>query len=113
MNEQETEQRIYDYAAQLLVEPGKGRADVVQALMAEGLDEEYAKDVVSALCDQCKNECLKAVGVGGLWFIGGVVLTVSTYNMADAGGTYLVAYGPVIYGIYQMIANFCKMCRYT
>ncbi len=40
---------------------------------------------------------------GALWFIGGLVVTVATYAAAIGGGTYVIAYGAIIYGIVQFI----------
>ena len=42
--------------------------------------------------------------VGALWCAGGIVLTTMTYaSVADRGGTYFVAWGPVIFGGWQLI----------
>jgi len=55
-------------------------------------------------------EISKAVGrknmwVGGLWCVGGAVVTVGTYSFAASGGggTYFVAWGAVLFGGYQFL----------
>jgi hypothetical protein len=35
---------------------------------------------------------------GALWCIGGIVVTVATYSAAEPGGTYLVAWGAILFG---------------
>jgi uncharacterized protein YgiM (DUF1202 family) len=42
--------------------------------------------------------------VGALWCVGGIVLTTVTYSsVAGNGGTYFVAWGPVIFGGWQLL----------
>ncbi len=42
--------------------------------------------------------------VGTLWCVGGLVLTMVTYSsVAERGGTYFVAWGPVIFGGWQLL----------
>jgi hypothetical protein len=45
----------------------------------------------------------RAVVFGALWLLGGLILTIVTYNAAAGGGAYIVAWGPVIYGVYQVV----------
>jgi hypothetical protein len=48
---------------------------------------------------------MKNMTVGALWCVGGLVVTIGTLAAAsDRGGTYLIAWGPVIFGFIQ----FCK-----
>jgi hypothetical protein len=39
--------------------------------------------------------------VGGLWCVGGIVVTVVTLVSASGGGTYVVAWGAIIFGAIQ------------
>ena len=42
--------------------------------------------------------------VGGIWCVGGIIVTAVTYSMvSESGGTYFVAYGAIIYGGYQFV----------
>jgi hypothetical protein len=36
--------------------------------------------------------------VGGLWCVGGIIVTVVTLAAASGGGTYVVAWGAIIFG---------------
>ena len=38
---------------------------------------------------------------GALWCIGGIVVTAVTYSAASGGGTYIVAWGAIIFGAIQ------------
>ncbi len=38
---------------------------------------------------------------GALWCIGGIVVTVVTYSAAASGGTYVVAWGAIVFGAIQ------------
>lgn len=40
---------------------------------------------------------------GALWCIGGIVITVVTYSAASGGGTYVVAWGAIIFGFIQFV----------
>ena len=40
---------------------------------------------------------------GALWFIGGVVVTIGTYSAASGGGSYLVAWGAILFGGIQFL----------
>jgi hypothetical protein len=35
---------------------------------------------------------------GGLWFFGGLIVTIVSFNAASGGGSYVVAYGAIIFG---------------
>ncbi len=41
--------------------------------------------------------------LGGLWCIGGTIVTVVTYQAAASGGTYVVAWGAIVFGGYQFL----------
>jgi hypothetical protein len=41
--------------------------------------------------------------VGGIWCAGGAVVTIITYQAAAAGGTYVVAWGAIIFGGIQFL----------
>ena len=40
---------------------------------------------------------------GALWLLGGLLLPVITYSAASGGGVYVVAWGPALYGIFQVV----------
>jgi hypothetical protein len=41
--------------------------------------------------------------VGGIWCVGGTAVTIGTYTAASGGGTYVVAWGAIIFGGYQFL----------
>ncbi len=40
---------------------------------------------------------------GALWTLGGLLTTAASYNAASAGGSYVVAYGAIIYGVVTFV----------
>ena len=47
------------------------------------------------------------MAVGALWCIGGLVVTAATYSSAaSSGGSYIVAWGPVLFGGWQFLKGF-------
>jgi Bacterial SH3 domain len=46
---------------------------------------------------------------GALWCIGGILVTTITYSLAsDHGGTYLIAWGPVIFGGWRFLKGLFR-----
>jgi hypothetical protein len=41
--------------------------------------------------------------VGGLWCLGGIVVTAVTYSAASGGGSYVIAWGAIVFGGIQFI----------
>jgi hypothetical protein len=46
---------------------------------------------------------MKQMVIGGLICIVGIVVTVGSFNAARAGGSYVVAYGAIIWGGFQFL----------
>jgi len=51
------------------------------------------------------------LGVGVLLVLVGIVITAVTYGSASAqgGGTYIVAYGPIVFGVISIIRGLTAM----
>jgi hypothetical protein len=49
-----------------------------------------------------KEAAARDMGIGMLWFVGGVVLTAATHSMSSGGGG-VVFYGAVLWGLYQFL----------
>ncbi len=98
--------QIYGYAAELM-RSGKSNQDIVEALKERGLDAESAEVVVRNLHDARAKEKVeqgqKNMGLGALWCIGGLVVTGATYGAASGGGSYVVAWGAVVFGGIQFL----------
>lgn len=106
-NEQEIINQVYEYAANLMINEKKSPIETIDALMAQGLDKESATAVVNNLVPQIadakKQRAKKDMIFGALWCIGGTVVTVATYSAASGGGSYVVAWGAILFGAIQFI----------
>ena len=105
----EANQGDYSHAA-VLVREGKSKADIIASLVGQGLDMASATTVVEELfAVQAKAASAAAkrnMLIGGLWCIGGTVVTVLTYQAAannPGGGSYVVAWGAIIFGAFQFL----------
>lgn len=47
----------------------------------------------------------RSIWIGLALLIGGIVLTIVTYSSASGGGTYIVAYGPVLAGVGMLVVG--------
>lgn len=97
---------------------GTGHDDIKAVLMEGGLTAEAADSVIEdvarermnaiALRQKAAKEAKRAEAksdmlYGALWCIGGLVVTIGSFVLADAngGGRYVVTWGAVIFGAYQ------------
>ncbi len=96
---------------------GKQPARIIKEMEKQG----WTKDMAAALVAQAQQtiktyqespEGRKVMAArykrtmlaGVLWAVGGIVVTAVTYDMASrGGGTYVVAWGAVIFGIYDFV----------
>ena len=98
----------YNHAANLLAN-GAAPAVVEQDLLSKGLPMESARTIVGELV-QLKSQTMRSAGFknmlwGAVWCIGGLVVTVVSFGMANGngGGRYVVAWGAVIFGGIQFV----------
>jgi len=99
---------------------GKGVtvSDTVGRLRGMGLDAATAASVVANV-ERFKRELgaayhaagLKSAGIGLLWCIGGIVVTAITYAAASGGGTFIVAWGAVLFGAVQAVRGLFHSMR--
>jgi TonB family protein len=47
--------------------------------------------------------------VGAVFFFGGIAITAITYAAAEGGGTYVLAWGAIVFGFIQMIRGLSQM----
>jgi hypothetical protein len=69
---------------------------------------------VNSLASVVRKRALRQVVVGAVIFVVGLVITIATYGSASSsssGGTYIVAWGPMIGGLITMIRGFVAMAR--
>ena len=99
---------------------GRKQPDIVKELVKQGIPAQEAESFVSEVArgvDDFKQtpeyaEMRRAKGkkhllVGSLWCIGGAVVTVATFSAASNGGTYVVAWGAILFGAIEAIAGLC------
>lgn len=95
-------EKVYAIAANMMVHQNKNSYEVRKELTAMGLDEESARVVVENLERQIseakRGKAKKDMLYGGLWFFGGLIVTLVSLSAASGGGTYVVAYGAIIFG---------------
>lgn len=105
--EDQVVEQVYRYAAQQL-NAGVSPPQVIQELIAGGLTKEDAAMVVRQM-RQARSKAKQDAGrknvlYGALWCIGGLAVTFFSYQSAasgSGGGTYVVAWGAVIFGAIQ------------
>lgn len=46
---------------------------------------------------------------GALWFIAGIAVTYFTYKAAEGGGTYIIAWGAILFGAIQFLKGLFNL----
>lgn len=105
IDQQEIVNQIYGFTADMLYNQKKSIEETKVALIENGLRAEDADVVIANLQNQYKQEKREAGNknmlYGALWCVGGLLVTILTYSAASDGGTYVVAWGAVIFGAIQ------------
>lgn len=105
IDQQEIVNQIYGFTADMLYNQKKSIEETKTALIENGLRAEDADVVIANLQNQYKQEKREASNknmlYGALWCVGGLLVTILTYSAASDGGTYVVAWGAVIFGAIQ------------
>ena len=105
IDQQEIVNQIYGFTADMLYNKKKSIEETKTALIENGLRAEDADVVIANLQNQYKQEKREASNknmlYGALWCVGGLLVTILTYSAASDGGTYVVAWGAVIFGAIQ------------
>jgi hypothetical protein len=103
--DQQSNDYLYQYAANLLANGNKSGADVERLLMLKGLSADEASAIVneleSPIQDAKKAQAKKDMLHGGLWCIGGLALT-----LADVG---FVFWGAIVFGGIQFIKGVTNL----
>ncbi len=98
-NPQITMDQAFNYAANLLVKDEQTPSQVKKMLVAQGIDEHTAGVIVTNVENQIskakKARANKDMLFGGLWMVGGTVLTI-----ADIGAIF---WGAIVFGLIQFI----------
>jgi hypothetical protein len=94
-----------------LVKQGWLRESAVQFIdRVEQAIEEYKKSPEGqrVMAEKYKRHMLYGI----LWAVGGIAVTVITYNAANPGGTYIIAWGAILFGIIDFLRGLIGWLRY-
>jgi hypothetical protein len=105
LSQEQFVETVYAFAADQMKD-GASAHEIQASLVEKGLDPDDAATVVANLT-RLKSEAIRSAGkknmlYGGLWCVGGTVVTALTYSAAAAGGgRYVVAWGAIVFGAVQ------------
>lgn len=93
---------------------GTHPATIYDILVQKGVDPVAAQRIVqsatSVPATNNKSEAGRDMLIGGLWIVGGLVITIGSYMaVSDGGGRYLITYGPIIYGVIRFFKGVAKL----
>ena len=104
-NQQEAVNKVYNYAANLMINQKKETYEVRDALIAQGIDEPTATTIVDKLEQQIndakKSRAKKDMLYGALWCVGGIVATVAHIGF--------IFWGAIIFGGIQFFKGVANM----
>lgn len=114
MTQEQMIDAVYQFAANEMA-AGASDQQVIERLMEKGLDAESAQIVVTNL-GEARSKAVQSAGTknmiyGALWCIGGIVVTAVTYNSAQGGGKYVVAWGAILFGAIQFIGGLVQASK--
>jgi len=96
------EQTAYNFATDQIIHQHRTSEDVADMLVQKGMERNAAYNVVDSIYEQIndakRQRAKKDMLYGGLWFFGGLIVTIVTYSSASGGGRYVVAWGAIIFG---------------
>ncbi len=103
---------VYSFAAEKM-KLGYSDYRVEQELIKQGLDEASARVVIGQL-SKARSKALNSAAVqdmalGAIIAIVGLVITIGTYSAAQGGGTYVVAWGAIIFGGIRFFRGLMRM----
>jgi len=114
---QPIDRAIYIQAFKMLKQ-GKLRDDICAELQKTGVDAATAANIVegvdslmSVVHAAYRKAGLKIAGTGALLVVGGILVTAITYGMAQGGGTYVIAWGAVLFGCIALIRGLVMSLR--
>lgn len=90
-----------------LQQQGHDPDDIATQLVKEGASPGLARICVRDLdwhgADDAGSTSSDDSGVALLWLIGGVLVTVVTFAAAAGGGKFIIAVGPIAYGLSRLL----------
>jgi hypothetical protein len=108
---QQASEEAFAQAAHLVVS-GMTPEAAERTLLEHGVDEEIARDAVDRVME-VRREAIRKAGqknmlYGGLWCGGGLIVTFATMSAASGGGSYVVAWGAIIFGAIQFFRGLSQ-----
>ncbi len=107
------EQQAYNFAADQIINQRRPSEEVADMLVQKGLDRTTAYSIEQSMNTQNddgkKERARKDMIYGGLWFFGGIIVTLVTYSSASGGGSYVVAWGAILFGGIQFFRGVANM----
>ena len=107
-------ENVHGFAADRILE-GVAPSEIQATLTQRGLDAETAAAIVGNLkrakAKADSEAAQRNMLHGALWCIGGIVVTLVTYQMASGpgGGRYAIAWGAVIFGGIQFLRGLSQL----
>ncbi len=88
---------------------------IVNSLAEKGVEYHVAEEFV-AKCRDAYGSARRKAGmkdmlIGGLWCVGGGIVTALTYSMASSGGRYVIAWGAIVFGAVQFFRGLYRTVR--
>jgi hypothetical protein len=104
------------YLTLRLLEAGESPADVRASLQQRGLEAIEAEQAITSVFPvwrkEAENDAGRQMLSGALWGGAGAFVWFWTYSSAQSqGGTYIVAWGPVLYGIVTFFRGLARFDR--
>ena len=104
LSDEQVADAVYAFAAEKM-RNGASPPQITEALVQKGLDRRLASTVVANLSQMrsraIRDAAKKNMLYGGLWCVGGTAVTIGTYSAASGGGSYVVAWGAIVFGAIQ------------
>lgn len=104
----------YLLAAEKMVE-GRSVPEIRIALMGKGIPYDDATRIITEVAEartEVDNEAAEQlIQKGVFWLLGGLFVTGFTYRVFEGGGTYIIAWGAILYGALQIVSGLLETKR--
>jgi hypothetical protein len=124
LNEQKAMEDLSQVVAKQLAE-GKSKKHIVKELVKQQWSQEAAGQFVDEVEQAIKTyqnspegraalagQYARRMLYGVLWAVGGTIVTVASYEAASAGGTYIIAWGAILFGIIDFLRGLFGWLKY-
>ena len=89
---------------------------VVEILMTQGLGKDEAVAIVAKVrqgfAQAMAAASIRRIRTGFFWLAGGAVITVATYSLAHYRAVFVVAFGPVFWGLVRIVGGLVDWLRF-